>query len=347
MDERIEDNVYKKPSRPSFIDQFHILILIFTLSVQETTHTTLFLLYFFGSPSISFFTIHFVQLSQPPNLIMTPSITTLLTLLLPVLPLVTAHGAIIQATGNAGGSGMALGIDTSTPRTGTRRRPFQQDSTRFRGSSAQTFGETLGGGDNQLEAGTRAILAETGDQLPQVTQGGEVTMMLHQVNADGGGPYQCMINADGTGQQWSNTQVTQNVPGRNSRNRQGQSTAFPLTASIPANQACTGTVAGQENVCLVRCQNGARAGPFGGVVPVQMVGAAGGGNNNNDADNNGDIGNGNNGTDTGAVNARRLLARSVKESEMKLQALMRRAVELDGDLRDPDVLAEFLEDFEQ
>ncbi|KAK0745115.1 hypothetical protein B0T21DRAFT_272967, partial [Apiosordaria backusii] len=192
-------------------------------------------------------------------------------LLITTLPLVSAHGAIIQATGNAGGTGMALGVDTSTPRDGTRRRPFQQDSTRFRGSSAQTFGETLAGGDNQLEAGTRAILAETGDQLPQVTQGGEVSMMLHQVNADGGGPYECMINADGTGQQWDNIQVTQNVPGRNSRNRQGQSTAFPLTASIPADQACTGTVAGQENVCLVRCQNGARAGPFGGVVPVQMA----------------------------------------------------------------------------
>lgn len=44
-------------------------------------------------------------------------------------------------------------------------------------------------------------------------------MTLHQVNADGGGPYECMINADGTGQDWQNVQVTQNVPGRNSRNR--------------------------------------------------------------------------------------------------------------------------------
>lgn len=27
-------------------------------------------------------------------------------------------------------------------------------------------------------------------------------------------------------------------------------------------------------MCLVRCQNDARAGPFGGVVPVQLAGAA-------------------------------------------------------------------------
>jgi hypothetical protein len=101
--------------------------------------------------------------------------------------LVAGHGAIIAATGNAGGQGMALGIDTSTPRDGTRRNPFQQDSTRFRGESADTFGETVGAGANQLEAGTAAIMAETGAELPQVTQGGTVEMTLHQVNADGGG----------------------------------------------------------------------------------------------------------------------------------------------------------------
>lgn len=243
---------------------------------------------------------------------MAPSAQSILTLaLLFTAQLVAGHGAITGATGNAGGTGMAIGIDTSTPRDGTRRTPFQQDSTRFRGDAAETFGETLGGGDNQLEAGTRAILAETGDQLPQVTQGGEVQMTLHQVNADGGGPYQCMINADGTGQTWNNIQVTQNVPGRNSRNRQGESTDFPLTATIPANQACTGTVAGQDNVCLVRCQNEARAGPFGGVVPVQMAGAAAG--------------------NATAADARRKLARSILETERKLAMMMKRSGYLSDD----------------
>lgn len=132
---------------------------------------------------------------------------------------VSAHGAIISATGDAGGNGMALGIDSSTPRDGTRRNPFQQDSTRFRGASADTFGETLGGGSNQVEAGTRAIMAETGDQLPQVSAGGQVKMTLHQVNADGGGPYTCMINADATGADWQDISVTTTPPGRNSRNR--------------------------------------------------------------------------------------------------------------------------------
>ena len=60
-------------------------------------------------------------------------------------------------------------------------------------------------------------------------------------------------------------------PGENSRSRDTQTSEQALTAAVPANQACTGTVAGQENVCLVRCMNDANAGPFGGVVPVQMV----------------------------------------------------------------------------
>ena len=139
--------------------------------------------------------------------------------LLATAELVAGHGAIIAATGNAGGEGMALGIDTSTPRDGTRRNPFQQDSTRFKGDAADTFGETVGGGTNQLEAGTKAILAETGQQLPQVTPGGEVDMTLHQVNADGGGPYTCAINDDATGATWTDIEVTTTPPGRNSNNR--------------------------------------------------------------------------------------------------------------------------------
>ncbi|EGY17069.1 hypothetical protein VD0002_g330 [Verticillium dahliae] len=215
--------------------------------------------------------------------------------------LVAGHGAIIAATGDQGGQGMALGVVTSTPRDGTRRDPFQQDSTRFRGASAQTFGETVGAGPNSLESGTKAIMSEMGGQLPQVSQGGSVDMTLHQVNGDGGGPYECMINADGTGATWENIQVTTTPPGQNSRNRGGAQTDFPMVAAIPADQTCTGTVAGQDQVCLVRCQNAARAGPFGGVVPVQMAGAA------------------------NATEARRRLARSILETERTLAKMMKRA----------------------
>lgn len=190
--------------------------------------------------------------------------------------LVSSHSVITNAVGNAGGSGMALGVNPSTPRDGTRRNPFQQDATRFRGQSAQSVGETVGAGASNIESGTSKIMAETGDSLPQVTPGGELTMTLHQVNADGAGPYTCMINGDGTAQSWQNIQVTQNVPGnQRGRNNGGSKSDIPLKVAIPPNQQCTGNVAGQAGVCMVRCQNPARAGPFGGVVPVQMVQAAG------------------------------------------------------------------------
>ena len=101
-------------------------------------------------------------------------------------------------------------------------------------------------------------------------------MTLHQVNGDGAGPYTCMIDATGTGTQWTAIQVTQNVDGNaRGRNNANAKTDLPLKAAIPAGQTCNGTVAGQENVCMVRCENPARAGPFGGCVPVQMAGAAG------------------------------------------------------------------------
>lgn len=235
--------------------------------------------------------------------------------------LVAGHAAIIGATGELGGSAMALGVDPSTPRDGTRRDPFQADSTRFKGASADTFGETVGAGQNDLETGTKAIMAMTGDQLPQVRAGGTVDMTLHQVNGDGGGPYDCMINSDATGATWTNINVVTTPPGQNSRNRvskpvrhqiftsltitqDGAMTDFPLRAQIPADQACTGTVAGQNNVCLVRCQNAARAGPFGGVVPVQM----------------------NQPGNTPAA-ARRNLARAVQETEQAFKRMMKRATE--------------------
>ncbi|KAK7698028.1 1,3-beta-glucanosyltransferase gas1 [Diaporthe eres] len=208
-----------------------------------------------------------------------PSKTLAVAVLFSLLsPLVAGHAAIVRATGDAGGQGMALGIDTATPRDGTRRNPFQQDSTRFKGQAADTVGETLAGGDNDVEAGTTAIMGETGEALPQVTQGGEVQMTLHQVNGDGGGPYSCAINDDATAATWTDIKVTDMPPGENSRSRDTQTSEQALTAAVPANQACTGTVAGQDNVCLVRCMNDANAGPFGGVVPVQMVQAATAGN---------------------------------------------------------------------
>ncbi|OAG09529.1 uncharacterized protein CC84DRAFT_1235104 [Paraphaeosphaeria sporulosa] len=188
---------------------------------------------------------------------------------------VAGHAAVIKAVGDAGGQGSAIGVDPNTPRDGTGRNPFQQDSTRFRGNAADACGETLGGGDNNVETGTAQVMQLNGGTLPQVSAGGMVMMTLHQVNGDGAGPYTAMIDATGTGTQWTPITVATNVDGNaRGRNNANAKTDLPLNVAIPANQTCTGTVAGQSNVCMVRVQNPARAGPFGGCIPVQMAGAA-------------------------------------------------------------------------
>ncbi|CAL3963245.1 hypothetical protein PZA11_000918 [Diplocarpon coronariae] len=185
--------------------------------------------------------------------------------------LVAGHGAIVNATGDMGGSGTAIGIDASTPRDGTKRTPFQQDSTRFKNAAADACGETLGGGTNDPAKQVPAVMANSGG-LPQISPGGMVMMTLHQVNGDGAGPYDCMIDSTGTGTGgWVKMQVATNVPGTNSRSK-AKATDFPLTAKVAADQTCTGTAGGAEGVCMVRCNNAANAGPFGGCVPVQMAG---------------------------------------------------------------------------
>ncbi|QDS75253.1 hypothetical protein FKW77_000706 [Venturia effusa] len=189
--------------------------------------------------------------------------------------MVAGHGAIVKAVGDQGGAGAAIGVDPDTPRDGTRRNPFQQDSTRFKGDNAATCGQTLAGGENDIIAGTKAVMAMMGGTLPQVSAGGEISMTLHQVNGDGAGPYNCQIDSAGDGSAFVDMKVTTQVAGTNSRSN-AKAVDLPLKAAIPAGQTCAGNVAGQNNVCMVRCMNAARAGPFGGCVPVQMVNAAAG-----------------------------------------------------------------------
>ena len=76
-------------------------------------------------------------------------------------------------------------VDPNTPRDGTKRNPAQQDSTRFKGDAADTCGETIGAGDNDIQAGVAKMVAA--GQVAQVQPGGMLMMTLHQVNGDGAG----------------------------------------------------------------------------------------------------------------------------------------------------------------
>lgn len=183
--------------------------------------------------------------------------------------LIASHGVIIKAVGNLGGNGTALGVDGSTPRDGTKQNPFQVDSTRFKNNNADACGETLKGGPNEPAKQMAKVVSESSG-MPMISAGGMVMMTLHQVNGDGAGPYDCMIDSTGTGTGgWTKMEVVTNVPGKNSRSK-AKATEFPLTAKVAADQKCTGSMAGMSNICMVRCNNAANAGPFGGCVPVTM-----------------------------------------------------------------------------
>ena len=99
-------------------------------------------------------------------------------------------------------------------------------------------------------------------------------MNLHQINADGAGPMTCSVDTSGTGASFQAMQITTNVPGTNGLSKAANED-FPLVATMPAGTTCTGKVGGVNGVCFVKCQN--PAGPFGGVVPVQMAAGTGAG----------------------------------------------------------------------
>ncbi|KAF3923693.1 hypothetical protein ABW20_dc0102079 [Dactylellina cionopaga] len=109
--------------------------------------------------------------------------------------------------------------------------------------------------------------------IPQVYAGGVLFMTLHQINPDGGGPYTCLIDYGGKAEKWETItlKMIANVAGVKGLNP-FQLKQWPLTAQLPDNMRCTGTYGGANKICMVRCNNEAPNGPFGGCVPIQQVG---------------------------------------------------------------------------
>lgn len=159
------------------------------------------------------------------------------------------------------------------------------------------LGKTTGSGANKVAMVSEAM-ALSGSTLPQVSStGGTISGTYHIVTTDGAGPIQAIIDPTATGTFSNGTlleTVTQ-VPGKNGniaapkqrslwartlvslgimKRAANVNEDFPMSFSVPAGTTCTGTVAGQSNVCLVKIANSNPAGPFGGVIAIQMAGTA-------------------------------------------------------------------------
>ncbi|EUC45601.1 hypothetical protein COCMIDRAFT_95059 [Bipolaris oryzae ATCC 44560] len=157
------------------------------------------------------------------------------------------RGLLDALTGGAGGAGGA-GAGTKTPK----------------GTTEQGVAAAAGSG------------ASTG--LPTTADDGTITMTFHQVNQDGAGPLTAQIDATSGGTDpaaFQDAQVTQNVPGIGIGGLSAASTTdFPVKVQMPAGMTCQGTAGGASNVCVVRMQNAALAGPFGGSAAFTQSAAA-------------------------------------------------------------------------
>jgi hypothetical protein len=100
-----------------------------------------------------------------------------------------------------------------------------------------------------------------------------MTVTVHQVNADGAGPYECDLDETSNGAtNFIPLTVTNNVPGANGLS-QAKEQDFEINVAMPANYNCIGASTG--NICTVRCRNTAVAGPFGGCFAVQQTDGTG------------------------------------------------------------------------
>ncbi|EEB95246.1 hypothetical protein MPER_05814, partial [Moniliophthora perniciosa FA553] len=166
---------------------------------------------------------------------------------------VRGHGLISAITGTNGVVTMGFGVTNTVPRNGTSEQPFQLDTPVMKNLVDDPCGATLQGGSIDIAQSFRVALQQGGGQLPSLSPNGSITMTIHQVNADGGGPFTAQFNADGTGRTWENAVVTQQVPGANGILRGGPVDS-QFTAQLPANTVCTGGP--NNNACIIRINNG-------------------------------------------------------------------------------------------
>ncbi|WYZ43578.1 hypothetical protein EsH8_VII_000014 [Colletotrichum jinshuiense] len=189
------------------------------------------------------------------------------------LAVAQGHGVLLNAVGDSGAS-VGFLVDPNIARNCTNINPCQQDATIIRDAEINAnvvneCGRTEIAGNIDIGENTENALAA--GQVTKVKAGSQIQVTIHQVNADGAGPYSCDLDPTsnslgGTGQ--IPLEVTNNVPGVNGFS-QAKTQQFNVTVTLPADLKCTGASTG--DVCTVRCRNNAVAGPFGGCFAVQQT----------------------------------------------------------------------------
>ncbi|RFN44042.1 hypothetical protein FIE12Z_11705 [Fusarium flagelliforme] len=187
--------------------------------------------------------------------------------------LTQAHSVILGAQGlDTSPNSVGFQVDPEIARNCITINPCQQDATIIRDAEitaniVNQCGRTEISGN--IDVGENTENAISANQVTQVEAGGELTVTIHQVNADGAGPYVCDLDeSSNTNTNIQNLTVTNNVPGTNGLS-QVKTQAFNITVKMPDDLNCFGASTG--NICTVRCRNNALAGPFGGCFAVQQA----------------------------------------------------------------------------
>jgi len=194
-----------------------------------------------------------------------------------------ADTSIIRAREMTSGKASALGRTSSGPvdasaaiamfmggaaPANTKRAPQKAAATKGQKTAS---GAVEGGVSKAAGQGASA-------GLPTCSDAGVISMTFHQVNQDGAGPLTAQIDPTSAGTDpaaFQDAKVTQNVPGIGIGGLSAaQTTDFPVKVQMPAGMTCSGSAGGANNVCVVRLQNAALAGPFGGSAAFTMSAGA-------------------------------------------------------------------------
>ncbi|KAF3909967.1 hypothetical protein ABW20_dc0107182 [Dactylellina cionopaga] len=113
------------------------------------------------------------------------------------------------------------------------------------------------------------------DKIPKASQGGWISFTTFQINDDGAGPFRCKLDTAGDATKWSGwLKVTDQAPGQKkyySVYKKGNQKAHSVKVKLPNSFTCKGSYYGFDNVCILRCENFAKNGPFGGCIPFQQT----------------------------------------------------------------------------
>ncbi|KAJ8108871.1 hypothetical protein ONZ43_g6295 [Nemania bipapillata] len=162
-----------------------------------------------------------------------------------LLAVANGHGVILGAQGISGSpASVGFKVQSAIPRNCTSISPCQQDTTIIRDAeiSANVVNECgrteL---DGNIDIGENTENALAAGAVTQVKAGSTVDVTIHQVNADGAGPYTCDVIAQGNNGviTFPNVTVEDNVPGVNGFS-QAKEEDFTIKVTMPEGLNCTG-----------------------------------------------------------------------------------------------------------